>query len=59
MREYGAQAYGKAPTGLGLYAIIEGAANSGKLLQALRQRVGHEGGSVMASICDVKGAEHK
>jgi predicted sugar kinase len=55
MREYGAQAYGKAPTGLGLYAIIEGAANSGKLLQVLRQRVGHEGGSVMASICDVRG----
>jgi predicted sugar kinase len=55
MRDHGAQAWGKAPTGLGLYAIIEGAAASGKLLQALRQRVGHEGGAVLASICDVRG----
>jgi predicted sugar kinase len=56
MRESGAYAYGLAPTGLGLYALVEGAAATHRLRQALAQLVGHEGGTATASICAPQGA---
>ena len=56
MRESGALAYGKAPTGLGLYALVEGAAATHRLRQALAQQIGHAGGTAMASICAPRGA---
>lgn len=56
MRAGGALAWGRAPTGLGLYGLIEGGEPSRALRRALSRHVGHEGGIVMATICDTDGA---
>jgi len=56
MRAGGALAVGRAPTGLALYALIEGGDASRALRSALSSHVGHDGGIVMATICDTDGA---
>jgi len=56
MRENGALVCGRAPTGLGLYALIRGGGPSRSMRRALTNHLGIFGGSVMASICDNAGA---
>lgn len=59
MRAEGALVCGRAPTGLSLYALIEGAEPSRRMRRALAARLGHGGGTVMATICDNDGARHR
>ena len=56
MRENGALVCGRAPTGLGLYALIRGGGPSRSMRRALTDHLGIFGGSVMASICNNTGA---
>ncbi len=56
MRAGGALACGRAPTGLGIYGLVRGAAASQGLCRDLAARMGHMGGSVLASTCDPAGA---
>jgi predicted sugar kinase len=56
MQAGGALSWGRAPTGLGLYGLIEGGEASRALRRALSRHVGHTGGIVMATICDTDGA---
>lgn len=58
MRAGGAVARGRAPTGLALYAIVEGAEASRELRRALAHHVGHAGGIVLATVCASAGARH-
>jgi predicted sugar kinase len=51
----GALAWGRAPTGLALYGLIEGGEPSRALRRELSRHVGHTGGIVMATICDTEG----
>jgi predicted sugar kinase len=59
LRANGAVTAGESPTGLARYALIRGASPSVALRNALRAHVGVEGGTVMATICDVRGARHR
>jgi len=56
MRAGGAAFAGRALTGLGLLGLIKGGPASRALRQALVRRLGYFGPSVMASICDNRGA---
>ncbi len=57
-RDRGAAAWGRSPTGLALYALIQGASASVALRHHLSQHVGIYGGVVMAAIADNTGARH-
>ncbi len=59
MGEAGALVCGRAPTGLALYALLEGADPSRELRRALAVHLGHTSGTVMATICDTTGARHR
>lgn len=59
MRAKGALACGRAPTGLALYALVEGADPSRRLRLALAAHLGHSAGTVMATICDNDGARYR
>lgn len=50
MEQQGALAWGRAPTGLGLYGLVRGAAATHRLRHALGRQIGHGGGTVMATI---------
>lgn len=58
MQENGALAYGRTPTGIGLYGLIQGDQASIQLRQKLQNHVGFFGGTIMASIADNHGARH-
>jgi predicted sugar kinase len=52
MRGHGAVAYGRAPTGLGLYGLLRGAQPSRVLRRALLAHEGIRGGAILATIVD-------
>ena len=58
LRDKGALAWGRSPTGLALYAIVKGATASIELRHHLSQHVGIYGGAVMATITANGGARH-
>jgi len=58
LRDRGAVAWGRSPTGLALYGLIKGASASVALRHHLSQHVGIYGGVVMATITDNDGARH-
>ena len=58
LRDNGALAWGQSATGLARFGLIRGASPSIELRRALARHVGHEGGTVMAAICDNSGARH-
>jgi predicted sugar kinase len=55
MRNGGAAASGKALTGLASFGLVQGGPHSLELRRSLRQRVGYEGGIVMATVADNRG----
>ncbi|NNJ11890.1 hypothetical protein EKD04_016275 [Chloroflexales bacterium ZM16-3] len=59
MRAGGAVAWGRAPTGLGLYGLIRGGEPSRRLRQSLVAHVGHAGGTIMATICETGGVRQR
>ncbi|MCP4424701.1 MAG: hypothetical protein GY803_09430 [Chloroflexi bacterium] len=58
MRDFGAVAWGKCLTGLGLYGLVKGGDSSRELRKIVRNRVGIYGGIVMATVTDNAGARH-
>ncbi len=56
MREGGALAWGRVLTGLGFYGLIKGGGPSRALRRALTAHLGYFGGTVMATLCDNRGA---
>jgi predicted sugar kinase len=59
MHAGGAVAWGRAPSGFGLYGLVKGADASRDLRRGLSQRLGFFGGTIMATICDNQGARLK
>jgi predicted sugar kinase len=57
MRDSGALAWGRAMAGLGLYGLIKGGGPSRVLRRALTAHLGYFGGTVMATLCDNRGAQ--
>lgn len=58
MRDHGAAAWGRSPTGLALYGLVKGARSSVDLRNKLRQHLGFFGGRAMAAITDNRGATY-
>ncbi|MCP5096357.1 MAG: hypothetical protein GY943_12465 [Chloroflexi bacterium] len=58
MRDFGAAAWGKCMTGLGLYALVRGGDTSRTLRKRVQDHVGIMGGIVMATITDNVGMRH-
>ena len=56
MLDNGALTCGRSATGLGLYALVKGSSATVALRHALRDHVGHYGGTAMATITDNHGA---
>jgi predicted sugar kinase len=56
MRAGGALVCGRTLTGLGLYGLIKGGGPSRTLRQALTAHLGYFGGTVLATLCDNRGA---
>ena len=56
MRDAGALTAGRTLAGLGLYGLIKGGGPSRALRRTLTERLGYFGGTIMASICDNRGA---
>ncbi len=56
MLENGALTCGRSATGLSLYALVKGSSATVTLRHALRNHVGHHGGTAMATITDNHGA---
>ncbi|MBL7164726.1 MAG: hypothetical protein ISS57_19230 [Anaerolineales bacterium] len=56
MLENGALTCGRSVTGLALYALVKGSSATVSLRHALRDHVGHHGGTAMATITDNHGA---
>jgi predicted sugar kinase len=56
MRAGDALAWGRTIAGLGLYGLIKGGGPSRALRRALTAHVGYFGGTVMATLCDNRGA---
>jgi len=56
MLENGALTCGRSATGLGLYALVKGSSATVALRHALRDHVGHYGGTTIATITDNHGA---
>ena len=57
MLENGALTCGRSATGLALYALVKGSSATVALRHALRDHVGHYGGTAMATITDNSGAQ--
>lgn len=55
---HGAEAWGRSPGGLALFALIRGKTPSINLRKELVERVGYHGGTVMAAITDNDGARN-
>jgi len=55
LREHGALAWGKTPTGLATFGLVQGGEPSRQLRRHIKDVVGHEGGIVMASVTDNTG----
>ena len=58
LRDNGAEAWGQSAAGLARFGLIRAAHPSIELRRELSKYVGYEGGTVMASICDNRGAKH-
>jgi predicted sugar kinase len=58
LREAGAVAWGRSPTGLALYGLLRGASATLTAREMLRNLVGFHGGRVMATIADNDGGRH-
>ena len=58
MRTNGALAWGRSPTGTGLYGLVKGGQASADLQKKLSDHLGFFGGTVMATITDNRGAHH-
>ena len=56
MLENGALTCGRSATGLGLYGLVKGSSATVALRHALRDHVGHYGGTTIATITDNHGA---